>query len=330
MPSTIIAQLDTLGPDRCTEMSYAQADAYTRQLARSQYENFTVISALLPRRLRTGFRHVYAFCRWADDLSDEAGSPEQAAPLLAWWRRELDDCFAGQPRHPVFVALAHTLQQHDLPKQPFADLIDAFEQDQRVNRYDTWDQLLDYCTRSANPVGRLILMLADVRDEQSFALSDQTCTALQLTNFWQDVRRDALERDRVYLPRDLAAQHDLSIQALVQNIKLDARSQASVSCAVCVPGTPAIRAIRPMFVAALRDACDRTQPLFDQGQALWPRVPSDIRIDIELFTRGGEAVLRKIRQQGYDTLTQRPRLGSLSKTTLLARAVLGKLKRGWR
>src|SRR5690606_34206104 len=137
------------------------------------------------------------------DLGDEIGDPQRSLELLAWWRRELQQCFAGSPRHPVFIALESTIQRHALPIQPFDDLITAFEQDQTVTRYDTWEQLIGYCQKSADPVGRLVLMVCgEDRSDENFHLSDAICTALQLTNHWQDVKRDVLDRDRIYIPRE--------------------------------------------------------------------------------------------------------------------------------
>ncbi|HYZ87318.1 MAG TPA: squalene/phytoene synthase family protein, partial [Bryobacteraceae bacterium] len=175
-----------------------QAEAYTRWLANHHYENFHVVSALLPKHLHQDFYNVYAFCRWADDLGDEMDSPTESLELLAWWTEELDRLYdTGEATHPVYVALKGTIKRHDLPKQPFADLIRAFVQDQTVTRYDNWDSLFAYCRYSANPVGRLVLYLCGYRDEPRQALSDYTCTALQLANFWQDVTVD-LEKGRVY------------------------------------------------------------------------------------------------------------------------------------
>ena len=174
MGSSVLDQLDTYGPDHCEPLTHDQAVAYTRELAESHYENFTVVSWLLPERLRDDFRNVYSFCRWADDLGDETGSRERSVELLEWWRRELDACYDGQPRHPVFIALSPTIERHDIPRKPFDDLIDAFLQDQRVVRYDTWEQVCDYCTRSADPVGRLVLYLAGYRDDERQRLSDAT------------------------------------------------------------------------------------------------------------------------------------------------------------
>jgi len=323
MSSLVLDQLDRFGPDRCETLSPDEASDYTRRLTEAQYENFTVVSKLLPRRLRDDFRHVYAFCRWADDLGDEVGDPRKATELLDWWRHELDLCDAGKPRHPVFVALRGTIEKHDLPRQPFDDLIDAFIQDQSVTRYGSWDQLLDYCTRSANPVGRLVLHLVGVRDAESHRLSDATCTALQLTNFWQDVRRDIVERDRLYLPADVAGKHRLSRGLLVEAVRADAAAGDDCGCAD-VP-TAGISALLPAYRATLRELVGRTRPMFEEGRKLWPRVPRDVRIDIKLFTLGGEAVLKQIERRGYDTLTARPSLGRGAKAGLLLRAVIGKL-----
>ena len=204
MTVSTVQQLDIFGPEHCETLSVAQARTWCRRLARGRYENFSVLSALVPRELRDDFAALYAFCRWADDLGDEVPSTDRALELLSWWRRELQQCFDGEPRHPVFIALAPTIERHKLPIEPFDHLIQAFEQDQTVTRYETWEQVLAYCRRSADPVGRLVLMIAgEPRTDDLFELSDAICTALQLTNHWQDIRRDMIERDRVYVPREL-------------------------------------------------------------------------------------------------------------------------------
>ena len=189
--------------------SLEESLAYTRWLATHHYENFQVVSFLLPKRLHQDFYNVYSFCRWADDLGDEIGNTEESLRLLAWWRGELQAMYAGErPKHPVFVALQGTAKQYHLSVTPFDDLIQAFEQDQTVTRYQNFEQLFQYCRYSANPVGRLVLGLCGYQDEERYALSDATCTALQLANFWQDVTVD-WEKDRVYLPgardEDIAA-----------------------------------------------------------------------------------------------------------------------------
>src|SRR6201997_5204514 len=184
-----------------TAPTLAEARAWCQRLTETHYENFHVASWFLPKRLRPHFHAIYAYCRVSDDLGDETGRPEQGMALLDLWGQQLDACYRGETRHPVFVALAETIRECDIPKEPFADLLVAFRQDQTVTRYRTMDDLLGYCRYSANPVGRLVLYACGYRDAERFALSDLTCTALQLANFWQDVRVD-WAKDRVYLPQD--------------------------------------------------------------------------------------------------------------------------------
>src|SRR5260370_382443 len=191
----------------------AEAEQYTRWLATHHYENFHVVTFLLPRRLHQDFYNVYAFCRWADDLGDEIGDPAESLRLLAWWREELYAMYEGRVKHPVFVALEGTARKYDLPRQLFDDLIRAFEQDQRVTRCQDWDEVLAYCRYSANPVGRLVLRLCGYADEKRGLLSDATCTALQLANFWQDVTVD-LDKNPGYLPLDLLAYYSYTDQRL--------------------------------------------------------------------------------------------------------------------
>ena len=309
--SLVLQELDRFGPQRCEALDFERASAYTRRLTEQQYENFSVVSSLLPRRLRDDFRHVYAFCRWADDLGDETGDPVRSRELLDWWRGELDLCYANKPRHPVFVALRATVEKHDLPRKPFDDLIDAFVQDQSVTRYATWEQVVDYCSRSADPVGRLVLMMTGHRDEQRAQLSDATCTALQLINFWQDVRRDVLERDRVYIPRDVAERHGLSLDQMVDVIH--GRGDAA--------------SVLPAYRATVKELAGRTRELFERGRGLWPLLSPDIRPTIKLFSMGGVAVLRSVERRGYDTLTARPSLSKRAKAGLVMRAGLAKLLR---
>src|SRR5436305_7675639 len=190
-----------------------EACAYTRWLATHHYENFNVVSFLLPKRLHQDFYNVYSYCRWADDLGDEIGNPAESLRLLAWWRAELNDMYAGRASHPVFVALMPTVQKHAIPREPFADLIQAFVQDQTVTRYRAWDDLFGYCRYSANPVGRLVLSLCGYSDTERQRLSDATCTALQPANFWQDVTVDLL-KDRIYIPLDVMERHAYSLEEL--------------------------------------------------------------------------------------------------------------------
>ncbi|MEX2672723.1 MAG: squalene synthase HpnC [Phycisphaeraceae bacterium] len=310
MASAILEQLSIYGPRHCRQLSYEQAKAYTRDLVNTQYENFTVVSRLVPKHLRDDFASVYAFCRWADDLGDETGDPAQSQQLLAWWRTELEACYRDEPRHPVFVALQPTIRRHAIPIEPFDHLIQAFEQDQKLHRYETWEQVLDYCTRSADPVGRLVLYLCNYRDTQRQRLSDRTCTALQLVNFWQDVRRDILERDRIYVPSEALSKHGLTHDDLVQHAHgrrlLTAEQHAA-------------------YQKVIHELIDRTWPSFAEGRQLWPLVNRRVRLPIQLFTLGGEAVMRRVEQINYDTIDHRPKISKATKMMLMARAVTGRL-----
>jgi squalene synthase HpnC len=274
--------------------SYSQAEAeqYTRWLATHHYENFHVVSFLLPKRLHQDFYNVYSFCRWADDLGDEIGDTSESLRLLAWWRQELEAMYAGRVQHPVFVALQGTARKYNLPQQLFADLISAFEQDQRVTRYANWEELFDYCRCSANPVGRLVLRLCGYSDAERDRMSDATCTALQLANFWQDVTVD-LEKDRVYLPLDLLARHRYSVADL----------QAGTFNAA--------------FQNVMRDAVDVARKLFLEGLPLVKTVDKRLAFDLELFSRGGLRVLEKIEQQNYNVLARRPAISKFERVQLL-------------
>ena len=276
----------------------AEAEAYTRWLATHHYENFQVVSFLLPKRLHQDFYNVYAYCRWADDLGDEMGSPEESLRLLAWWREQLAAMYAGEATHPVFVALRGTVARYAIPEEPFADLIRAFEQDQTVTRYQTWDDVFAYCRYSANPVGRLLLYLCGYSDAERQRLSDATCTALQLANFWQDVAVD-LEKDRVYIPLEVLARHAYRLEDLYA------------------------RRMTPAFATAMREIVARARELFVEGLPLSSMVDRRLAVDIDLFSRGGMRVLDKIAAQGYDVLSRRPAISKAERVWLL----LGSLAR---
>jgi squalene synthase HpnC/squalene synthase HpnD len=273
------------------------AQNYTRRLATHHYENFNVVSWLLPKELHQHFYNVYAYCRWADDLGDEISDTQRALELLDWWEDELNACYEGNPSHPVFIALRETIVAKEIPKQPFADLLRAFRQDQIVKRYPTWDSILNYCAYSANPVGRLVLYLCGYRDEQRQRLSDATCTALQLANFWQDVARD-LEKGRIYIPLDIAAAHRVAEADIVER-RFDGR-----------------------YVNLMENLIARTRLLFAQGMPLAAMVDSRLSIDLEMFSRGGVAVLDAIEAAGYDTLHNRPAIGKGKQARLLGRALV--------
>ena len=281
-------------------VSRARARRYCARLAHTHYENFTVASLLLPRRLLRHFHNVYAYCRWADDLADEAGGGDRALALLGWWRDELLGCYDGRPRHPVMVALRETIDRFGIPPRPFLDLLAAFGQDQRVKRYATFDQLLDYCRCSANPVGHLVLYLCGAFDAERAALADSICTGLQLANFWQDVARD-LDIGRVYLPEEDRKRFGYTDEDLES------------------------RRCTPAFVELMRFEVDRAREFFRRGLPLVELVPADVRLDIELFARGGLAILRKIEQHGYNVWAGRPVLTKWEKAALLGRALVRRL-----
>ncbi len=276
--------------------SPSEAEAYTRWLATHHYENFNVVSFLLPKRLHQDFYNVYAYCRWADDLGDEMGSAEESLRLLAWWREQLNAMYGGEATHPVFVALRGTVARHAIPREPFADLIQAFEQDQTVTRYQTWDEMIGYCRFSANPVGRLVLYLCGYSDAARQKLSDATCTALQLANFWQDVTVD-LKKDRVYIPLDVLARHGYAIDDLF-----------------------ALR-FTPGFRAAMREIVERARELFAAGLPLSTMVDKRLALDIDLFSRGGMRVLDKIEAKDYDVLSQRPAVSKAERVWLLLQSL---------
>ncbi len=276
--------------------SLSTARAYCRHVARTHYENFTVASALLPRRLVPHFHAVYAYCRWADDLADETAGGDAALSLLAWWRDELNACYAGEPRHPVMVALRETVARFTVPPEPFLNLLVAFEQDQRVTRYDSFDQLRGYCRNSADPVGRLVLYLFECFDERRAALSDEVCTGRQLANFWQDVARD-LAIGRVYLPAEDRRRFGYA----------DADLEA--------------RRFTPAFAELMRFEVERARWFFARGEALLPLLPRAARVDVSLFAAGGRAILRAVEAQGYDVWGRRPEVSKRVKAGLVLKAI---------
>jgi squalene synthase HpnC len=282
-----------------------EARAWCRRLAESHYENFHVASWFLPKALRPHFHSIYAYCRVSDDLGDEVGDPAQALALLDLWGEELDACYQGRARHPVFVALGETIRACAIPKQPFADLLTAFRQDQTVTRFPTMEDVLAYCHYSANPVGRLVLYACGEVNEENFRLSDATCSALQLANFWQDVRVD-FAKGRVYLP-----------QADMQRFGV---SDATIAAGVA---TPAFRAL-------LRFEVDYTRAMFREGLPLIGRVQRDLALDLDLFSRGGLEILRAVERRDYDVLSARPAITKATKLQLALRALSGKMLPFWR
>jgi len=294
----LLAPVEFLRSPEALERTWTLADslAYTRDLATRHYENFHVVSFLLPKRLHQDFYNVYSFCRWADDLGDEIGDTSESLRLLSWWRAELDKMYSGGASHPVFVALQQTAARYELPQSLFDDLIKAFEQDQTVTRYPNFHELFQYCRYSANPVGRLVLGLCGYRDPERQALSDATCTALQLANFWQDVTVD-LTKDRVYLPLDLLERHGYPVEALFER-RFDSR-----------------------FRAAMQEAVEVARKLFHKGLPLARTVDRRLAVDLDLFSRGGLKVLEKIERQDYNVLRARPKISKIERVRLLIAAL---------
>ena len=269
--------------------------AYCRRLAKSHYENFQVVSWLLPARLRPHFESIYAYCRWADDLADEVEGAQASCRLLDWWERLLRECYRGSARHPVFIALGRTIEQFEIPPDPLLDLLTAFRRDQHQTRYETRAELLDYCRQSANPVGRLVLHLGRACSESNAALSDSVCTGLQLANFCQDVAED-YRRGRIYLPREVWLRHGYNEAAFAAGRFDDA------------------------FRELLREEVNVAEDYLRRGHALVGRLPEDLRLDIDLIVRGGLAVLHAIRRQDYNVWRRKPRVGKATQLRLLLAA----------
>ncbi len=283
------------------QWSVEQSYEYCRKLAKSHYENFTVASWFLPREKRPHVYAIYAFCRFVDDLGDE--SPGDRLSLLDWWENELRSCYSSTPTHPIAVALRETIHRFEIPQEPFLKLVEANRMDQKVSRHATYEDLLYYCERSANPVGHLFLYLFGYRDEERQRLSDATCTALQLTNFWQDVRRD-LDMGRVYIPQEDMERFGYTEEKLHSGVVDDS------------------------FRDLMRFQVDRARALFDQGAELVNTVEGAVRLDIALFTLGGLHILKAIERRNYDVLSSRPTLSKIARAWLVARTAAGlKLKR---
>jgi squalene synthase HpnC len=281
--------------------SLQESQKYCERLARSHYENFSVATWFLPKKLRQDFLNVYAYCRISDDLGDEVGDATASLALLNEWQSQLDACYHGNPRHPVFVALAETVKKFAIPKHEFSDLLIAFRQDQTVTRFETFDDVLAYCRYSANPVGHLVLYLCGYSDTDRQQLSDYTCTALQLANFWQDVTVD-YAKGRIYLPLE-----DLHRYAVTEE---DIAQQRNT----------------PAFCATMKFEVERAREWFQLGLPLMKKVDAQLAIDLELFTRGGQEILRAIERQRFAVLGRRPVISRPRKLALVARAALGKFK----
>jgi squalene synthase HpnC len=283
-----------------TAPSLEEARRYCERLAKTHYENFSVATWFLPRRLRQHFYNVYAYCRISDDLGDEVGDPQQSLELLDQWEAELNACYTGSPKHPVFVALGETVRQCHIPKHEFSDLLIAFRQDQTVTRFETFDDILAYCRYSANPVGHLVLYLCGYSDADRQQLSNYTCTALQLANFWQDVFVD-YGKGRIYLPLEDLRRFGVTGDDIAQ------------------------RRATPQFLAMMRFEVERARDWFARGLPLVKIVNRDLAIDLELFSRGGQEILNAIEGQRFDVLRARPAISKSRKLLLVLRAAMGKL-----
>ncbi len=294
-----LAELDRHGPNSVQPaLSLSEARAYCERLATSHYENFSVLTWLIPQQVRPHFATIYAFCRWSDDLGDEVGDRQRSRELLGWWRNELRRMYAGEASHPILVALADTVQVYQIPIDPFEALISAFLQDQDLVDYQTFDQLLDYCRRSADPVGHLVLYLCNSYSPRNAQLSDRTCTGLQLANFWQDVARDHVI-GRVYLPYEDRQRFGLDDQKLRD------------------------KQFGTEYRDLLRFEVERARDFLIEGRELLTHLKGRFRLTIDLFNRGGLAILDAIERADFDTLSRRPTVSKVKKVGLMFEAILG-------
>lgn len=290
--------LERFGPNRSVSpLALDEAFEYCRELANLHYENFSVVSYLAPRRIRPHLCSIYAYCRWSDDLADEMDHPSQAAELLAWWRRELDHCFEGYATHPVFIALQQTINQFGLTPEPFTNLLSAFLQDQHQSRYETDAELLTYCERSANPVGRLVMQLAGLSSPEAIAWSDSICTGLQLANFCQDIALDA-KRGRIYWPADRLRQWDIQANSLATH---------EPSRSMCRGVVEWVNLARGFLCTGI--------PLVGHGPLWFAR-------SVQLFIRGGLTILRNIDLQHGDVWSRGVSVSKTQKLCLLARSLI--------
>ena len=278
-------------------MDLQHAYRHCRQLAFGHYENFPVASLLLPQPQRDAIAAIYAYARTADDFADEAEHAADRIPKLKAWMARLDK---APGEDPIFVALADARARFKLPKPLLQALVKAFLQDCRKARYADFGQLLAYCKQSADPVGRLVLRVFQLDDARNVADSDAICTALQLTNHWQDLGKDVSLRDRIYLPQDEMKRFGVR-EAELKLGHFDAKLQGLMKFQV-----------------------DRAEASFAQGEGLAARLPGRLGLEIRLTLLGGRAILAKIRRQEYNTLTRRPHLGKKAMAGVALKALLGR------
>ncbi|QDU63732.1 All-trans-phytoene synthase [Planctomycetes bacterium Pan216] len=290
-------ELERFGPDAgAVTPSPSEAEAYTKRLATSHYENFPVLSVFVPKGLRQDFANIYAYCRWSDDLADEVGDRDRSLRLLDWWQAELEACYLGAPRHPVMVALSRTIEEFSIPRDPFVDLLGAFRRDQRQQRYATFEELRDYCRGSADPVGRLVLYLCRAFREETAALSDSVCTGLQLANFWQDVAID-IDKGRIYLPEEDRERFGVGESEIRD------------------------REFSDRFAALMAFEVERAEDWLRRGLPVADFLPTRLGIVVGGFARGGLAILRKVRGIGYNVLERRPKVTKWDLAGVLCRSV---------
>ncbi|MCB0272577.1 MAG: squalene synthase HpnC [Bdellovibrionales bacterium] len=266
-------------------------------LAKNHYENFPVGSWLLSRAHRKALYALYAFARTADDFADEPTFEGKRLECLSEWRQYLTETLEGQPPTPFFKELGTMIQTYQLPTSYFYDLLDAFVQDVTVSRYQTWDSIVDYAKKSANPVGRLYLRIHQYQDSALDAHADAICTALQFTNFWQDVSID-LAKDRVYIPSEVMKKHGYDVSELLAHEENQA------------------------FLSVIKDLVERTHALFDEGEALLSKTRGRLKIELSMIVQGGRAILEKIQENQYRVLSMRPTLNSKDRVAMFLKALV--------
>jgi squalene synthase HpnC len=291
----VLGDLKEFGPEQADSVDRERARRYCRELTRTHYENFSVASRLVPSGFRQHLANVYSFCRWADDLSDEMESKEESLGLLNWWRESLRQCYEGESRHPVFIALNDTINEFEIPIAPFERLIDAFCVDQKKFRYETDEEILEYCSGSANPVGRILLFMVGKHEEQTIPLSDSICSGLQIANFCQDVRRDAA-RDRIYLPKTYWHKYQLTESSIMNGVQ------------------------REQLRGALSDWSMVARGMLRDGLPLVRLVPLWLARDLQLFVRGGLHLLDELARNDYDSWTKPIEVSKVAKLKLILRA----------
>jgi len=271
---------------------------YCEKIAYGHYENFPVASRFIPADKRRYLAAIYAFARTADDFADEPGYTQaERIESINRWDQRLSDCYNGEASHPIFIALCETVDRFQIPIDLFQNLLTAFRSDVTTKRYETFEQVLDYCSCSANPVGRLVLLLFNYRSELMMMHSDNICTALQLTNFWQDVSID-IQKDRLYLPREDLDQFHVKEDEILTRL-------------------PSTR-----FRKLISFEVARTERLFREGKPLLQEVGRDLRFELRLTWNGGMNILSKIKSQGFDVFQKRPHLSGLDKVRLFLRTLV--------